>query len=217
MKNIFRRKKDWNIYFSIIGNYQVLEITDLTYRWVDTKSIYSTLIELIFKENPIIVLSQFIDESQGMLDHKEQVLAELTGQFGVQVAITKDYFSSNQPLSESREYVLNVAGKPTIEWLFEVLVFGGASLSNIIYGLDTLDTNWLEETLKRNLKFTKSYWLEKEIDELVGLREEVDLLCWTSDAHLFVLSTEHYINELLFSLQELATKYSIIINVQVKR
>lgn len=216
MKNIFRKNRSWNIFFSKIGNFQVLEITDLTYWSVEIKSIYAALIKFILKDSPIIVLSQFIDESQGMLDHKEQVLAELIGQFGLHVAITKDFSSSNLPLREDREYVLNVAGKPTIEWLLEVLVFGGASLSNIIYGLHTLDINWLEETLRRNLKFTECYWMKREPYELVGLRDEVDLLYWTSDSHIFVLSTEHYIKELLLYLKELAIKSSLKIKVQEK-
>lgn len=217
MKNIFKKKKDWIVYFSKIDSYQIVEITNLTYRWADLKSIYSALFEFIFRNNPKIVLSQFIDESQGMLNNKHQVLAELTGQYGLQVAITKDYSSGYQPINESREYVLNVAGNPTIEWLFEVLVFGGASLSNIIYGLQSIDTHWLDETVKRNQIFTKWYRLEIEDDAIIGLREEVDLLFWTSDSRLFILSTENFVNGLLVFVEELTEKHSLILNVQEKR
>jgi hypothetical protein len=211
------RKKAWNIYLSSIGKYKLIEITDPTSRWDDFPSMYMILLDFLFKECPVIVLSQFIDESQGMLDDKEQLLTELSEHYQLQVAISKDYSSAIRPLSESREYVLNVIGKPTLEWLRKVLVFGGASLSNIIYGIQTIDNDWLEVTVQRNQTFTKCYWLETEDVELIGLREEVNILCWTSDSHLNVFSEENKEKDFLSYIEEVASKYSLIVNVQEKQ
>lgn len=211
------RKKAWNIYLSSIGRYQLIEVTDPTSRWSELPSMYLMLLEFLFKESRVIVISQFIDESQGMLDDKDQVLSGLSTHYGLQVAISKDYSSADPPVSESREYVLNVIGKPTLEWLRKVLVFGGSSLSNIIYGLQDIDNNWFEVTVKRNQIFTKSYWLEKEAFELVGLREEVNILCWTSDSHLNVLSGENRVKGFLSHIEEVAGKHSLIVNIQEKQ
>jgi hypothetical protein len=113
--------------------------------------------------------------------------------------------------------VLNVIGKPTLEWLRKVLVFGGACLSNIIYGIQTIDNDWLEVTVQRNQTFTKCYWLETEDVELIGLREEVNILCWTSDSHLNVFSEENKEKDFLSYIEEVASKYSLIVNVQEKQ
>lgn len=116
MKNLFHpfKKEVWNIYLSAIGKYQLVEVTDPTVLWNDFPTMYIILLEFLFKKFQIIVLSQFIDESQGMLSDKEQILTELSKIYGLQVVVSKEYTSAIQPLSESREYVLNAIGKPTI-------------------------------------------------------------------------------------------------------
>lgn len=217
MKNLFKKKRNWDINLLKINDYYIVEITDHNIRFSDLISIYSELIRFIFKDTLIIALSQFIDETQGMLDHKGEAKTELIRQYDLQVAFTKDYSSSTQPFIEDREYVLNITGKPNIEWLNDVLVFGGASLSNIIYGVQFVGTQWVDEIVKRNQTFTRWFWLEIEDDAIVRLRDEVDLLFWTSDSHLCILSTENYFHELLNFIEKLAEKYSMSANVQEKQ
>lgn len=211
------RKKDWNIYLSQIGGYQLIEITDPISRWADLSSIYLMVLDVLFKECQIVILSQFIDESQGMLDDKDQMLSELPKLHGVKIAITKEYSSTTQPPSESREYVLNVIGRPSLEWLKKVLAYGGASLSNIVYGVKSFDSDWLEVAAKRNQIFMKWYWLEIGDGELISLRQEVKMLCWTSDTHINVLSEENQVKGLLTFIEEVADKYSLTVKIDKKQ
>jgi hypothetical protein len=210
------RKKDWNINLSSVGKYQLIEVTDPKSRWNELPSIYMTLLGFLFKDCQVIALSQYIDENQWILVNKEQMLVEISQHYGLRVALSKDYTSAVQPLGESKEYVLNVLGKPTKEWLRRILVFGGASLSNIIYGVQTFYEDWLEVTVERNQTFTKYYWLEIEDGEFVGLREKVNLLCWTSDSHLNVLSEENKTNDLFSYIEEVANQYSLIVHIEGK-
>lgn len=211
------RKKDWNIYLSQIGGYQLIEITDPISHWLDLSSIYLTLLDFIFKQCQMVMLSQFIDESQGMLDDKDQILSELSKQHGVKVAITKEYFSTTRPPSESREYVLNIIGKPSLEWFKKVLAYGGASLSNIMYGDHNFGNDWLEVAAKRNQIFTKWYWLETGDAELVRLRSEVKMLCWTSDTHINILSEENQVNGVISFIEEVASKHSLTVKINKKQ
>lgn len=211
------RKKDWQIYLSQIGGYQLIEITDPISRWADLPTIYLTLLEFLLKECQIVMLSQFIDERQGMLDNKDQVLSELSKLYGVKIAITKDFSSTMPPPDESREYVLNIVGNPSTEWLKKVLAYGGTSLSNIVYGVKNFDSDWLDVAVKRNQIFMKWYWLETGDVELIGLRQEVKTLCWTSDTHLNILSEENRVKALLTFVEEVASKHSLTVKIEKKR
>ncbi len=208
------RKKDWNIYLMTVGNYQAIEITIPRSRWADLRLIYLMLLEFSFKECQIVVLSQFLDEEQGMFANKEQVLSELSELHGLQVAISKEYSSAIRPPDESMQYVLNVTGKPDTEWFEKVLVFGGASLSNIMYGVQDFDKDWLSVTAKRNQTFEKWYWLEIGDADLVEVKKEVNMLCWTSDSHINVLSEERKVKDFLSYIEEVASNYSLTVNVE---
>ncbi len=211
------REKDWNIYLSQVGAYQLIEITDPRSRRAELSSIYLTLLDFFLKECQIVMLSQFIDESQGMLGDKDQVLPELPDLHGVKVAITKEYSSIIQPPDGSREYVLNVIGKPGSEWFEKILAYGGASLSNIIYGFKNFDSDWLEVGVKRNQVFVKWYWLEIGDVEIIGLRQELKMLCWTSDTHINVLVDENQASTFLTFIEEVAGAYSLTVRIAEKQ
>lgn len=95
-------------------------------------------------------------------------------------------------------------------------MFGGASLSNVIYGIQTIDNDWIERTVKRNQLFTKYYWLETDDVDLIKLREEVNVLCWTSDSHLNVLLEAYKVRDFLSFIDEVASKYSLKANIEDK-
>lgn len=214
MKNLFKKKRKWQINLRKIGDYRGVEITDHTPRWKDIPLLYSDVINYIFKDTENIVLSQISYEHKGYKNVKVEYQEELSNRYSLKVVNTTDYSSRNHPTPESREFVINIAGKPNIEWLNKVLEFGGVSLPNIIYGIRTIDDNWLDETVKRNQIFTKWFNLKLGDDAIIGLRDNVASLFWTSDSHLCILTVENYLSDLMRYIGELATKYSLILDVQ---
>lgn len=211
------RKTDWNIYLSQVSGYQLFEITDPISRGVNLPLLYLTLLDYLFKEYPTMILSQFIDESQGMLDDKDRVLSELPERHGVKIAITENFSSTNQPPNDCREYVLNVIGKPDSEWLKKVIAYGGTSLSNIIYSANVFGSDWLEVTAKRNQIFIKWYWLETGDEELIGVRQEVKMMCWTSDTHINILIEKSQVEAFLASIEAVAGKHSLTVKIHEKQ
>ena len=205
-------KNNWDIHVSAIDKYQLVEITDHAFRF--NYSLFITVLASLFEECQVIGLSQFIDESQGMLDQREDVLAELTENYGVKVTTTVDYASENQPANGTREYVLHAIGMPGADWLRSILVFGGASLSHVMYGLKTVDHGWLDAMVNMNQTFTKWYWLETSDLDLILLREKVNILCWNSDSHLNVLIEESQRSRLFGYIKEAANKNSLVVNVK---
>ncbi len=212
----FKNKKDWIIYLSQLGSYHLIGITVPVSQWRNLSSIYLMLLDFMFKQCQIVMLSQFIDESQGMLENKKQILSELSAQYGLKVALTQDYTSLAHPFVDSKEYTLNIVGKPSSEWLEKVLAYGGASLSNIIYGDKNFGNDWLEVAVERNQKFVKWYWLKSEDEELIRLRHEVKMLCWTSDIQIKILSDDYEKKEILSFIKEVAEKYSLTIKFEKK-
>lgn len=207
-------RRNWNIYLSKFGRYQLIEITDPMSRLKDLPSIYLALIDSLFNECPAIMLSQFIDEGQGMLADRDQVLSELHNSRRLKAAITEEYSSTIQPPDKNREYILHIYGKPSSEWLKKILVYGGASLSHIIYGVENMDDDWLKATVKRNQTFLKWYRFKIGDIELLELREKVNILCWTSDSHLNVLLEENKGKDFLSYIEEVARKNFLIANIQ---
>lgn len=204
---------EWKIKIINYENYMLIEITDPVSRMGDIPSIYLKILDLVLKDCQAIELSQFIDETQGMLDDKAQVLSELSINYGLQIASSKEYSTGLQPTCDCSTYVLNVMGLPDYGWLSKVMAFGGASLSNIVYGLEKTEKDWLCRIVERNQIFTKWYRLEIGKADLLRLRHEVKKLCWTSDSHLNILVIDSEVIKIMIDLEKISDEY--LLNMKV--
>lgn len=208
-----KRSHQWDINIIPSGRFQIIEITDHgDVPWDSLDDIWFSLIDQTTYSFENIIVCQLLDPDQGM-DLSTFQLDRLQQEFGLQTRIGMGYCKINSPGQMGSEITIFAAGKrdmSCMSWLKKILRFGGASLPHIVYGIDRIESNWMEAVEDWNRSFTKWYWLETDASEIVHLREKVKGLFWTSDRHLNVLLEENEVEGFLQKVRALAKEKGLI-------
>jgi hypothetical protein len=186
-ENIFRKSnKELRLKISKenFNDYILISIDGENIPYGVLTSLYLKVMESVFSECPYIAVSQFIDETQGMIKDKHALFERLSEVYKVEVAPTRKYDLLIQPSEEDKEYIINIFGKIDTNWLDDTLRYGGTCLSNIIYGFHEFIPDWLVKLIERNKLFIQWYQLEVDYSEITTLADEVGTFCFTSDSCL---------------------------------
>jgi hypothetical protein len=202
-----KQKKPWFIHIQNIEGCAVVEILDPPSGRKDYRALYIDLLNYIFQGYEIVALSQAIDERQwGEEIRDRQTYADAIGQrFSVRATITADYDKPELPKPSDYFFVMHVAGRSSRPLLLELLEFGMTDLPNIMYGLRSLPDPWPRQTITWNRVLVRWFRLEETDTALTKLIEQVGLLLWTADRHLWVgLSQARKAERILAYAQDLA-------------
>ncbi len=202
--------RHWDIKVHLVGKFQLVEITNHPkIPWDTLYNLSLSLINQLTQEYQNMIVCQLIDLNQGM-EAKAFQLDRLEKEYKLETVIGEGFCRINGPGQNSHENTVFAAGKPNMGWLEKILGFGGSSLPHIVYGVDRLESNWLETAEDWNRSFTKWYWMESDEAEIIRLREKVEGLAWTSDFHLNVLLEENEVEGFLQKMQIEAEKNDFI-------
>ncbi|MEN6524455.1 MAG: hypothetical protein ABFD14_12100 [Anaerolineaceae bacterium] len=204
-ENIFmKRNKEPRIKISKenINDYSLISINGENFPHKLITSLYLNVIKNVFSDYPSIAVSQFIDESQGMLKDKCALFERLSAFYKVEVILTRKYDSINQPSKKDTEYIVNMLGSLNTDWLNETLRYGGTCLSNIIYGFCEFSPDWLERLIERNKLFVKWYQLEVDRNAIIPLLDQAGVICFTSDSYLECFVKDTNVEKIMHELQE---------------
>lgn len=211
MRWLTKREKRWNAYLGEVQGVAVLEVTDPPFSLKKYRDLHVNLAYRAFENCRMVALSQWIDEDQGWdIKDRHAYVATLQDKFSVRAGLTADFDDSRIPEPTNGAYVVHVLGEPNRPLLDEILEFGGTSLSNIAYGVENAPEPWPEKVLSWNKAFVRWFRLVESDEILVRLLEQVGLLFWTADGHLWLaLSESRKMDRMLEAIEGLAEEWHL--------
>lgn len=171
--------------------------------------IYFLLLQTLTDKFNTIAVSQFFDEDQGLVLSSDCDADVLSKKYKLLFNKTRNFDTDNQPTSKDRNYVIHFCGSPNLEWVRCVLIFGGTSLSNIIYGINDNCAGWFDKIITWNGLFVNYYWLKTESPSVEELLRDVGIICWTSDSRLTFMVRNSERNRIIQGISNLATKQNL--------
>jgi hypothetical protein len=204
----------WNIRNIFIGKHRLFEIEDPDYPDKFFPDVFLSLINCKIKSFLLIGLTQYIDENQGMLPDGTNILHFLQEEYDLKIIKSVSYTSNITPNIHSKKYIINIFGKPDVEWLRKILFFGGTGIPNIVYGFNEYSENWLDIMQSGNQYFSSSYDRKRTLLDILNFQNKAEILCWTSDNDLsIIVVNKDNENILKKEIQELSEKYLLIPNI----
>mgnify|MGYP000946641660 CR=1 FL=1 len=211
---MMNRKHKWKIIKHSFDAFQILEITDLRLKNVNTHDLFfDFLMNLPVKGNYYSV-SQFFSPSQSKYDEYDQVLLELKYNKPSKYGITSRFDTVDKINDFKNNFVIHVLGKNLDNSLLNILHFSGATLSNTIYSFQEDCEEWLYKITGWNKQFLDVFWLKSNINSLIDLATQLNLLLWTADGHINIVAKDARELELyLEQLHEIANNYSVSLEI----
>ncbi len=191
---------------SRLAEYYQFEIQN-TIPWQKYIQIAYALIEEAFSEHPMIAMSQYIDEHQGTLAHRDIILNELNTQHHLLIEQTQKYDSCVPSTIQDSEYIVHASGVLETNWLKKILRFDGGGLAPVMYGIYQQNSNWLNTLIDFNKTFVSWYYLKIEKEAILPIAHEVGSIAWGSDAWLYLLVNETRKADIELMLTEVTNKY----------
>jgi len=205
----------WSIIIRPFDGGTLIEIQDPNFRLANPVELYLDIIIKMFSEYKHLVLCQKIDEEQWVIGIREQFFTQLQRRYKLSTTLLEDFTSLHPPQETTSTYIFELYGDPRREWLQEVYHIGGFNLPNILYGFNAVPDNLLVEAANANSIFMEWYRLKEPDNELTKIFEYMNILAWTSDAHLwFCIPQSRSLENLIDFVTDLAHKYSLFPNIQ---
>lgn len=210
-------KRKWKIQVMSLDGYAWIEVTDPSWLWVNVDILLIDVIERSFRDYNYLAISEFVDKDQWNIGDQDVFIRTISRDFSFPVVLSKDFGSFENPQTNDRTFIFNIIGQPEKDWLEKVISFGMTSNSNIFYGLESIPENWFSKISKWNSDFRKWFELISDASELKKIAEQVDLMGWTEDGHVNIISRdEKRWNEILKMITQLAKEKSLTPIIKVK-
>lgn len=207
--NLINKKHVWQVTVTERENFNTLTIEhSANPRKVKDWTLYVEILNHFLEKCKRVIISQLIDEWQQNIDNPNRYANAISESFGVTTTISEGFYSPKSPSGDEHAYVLHVLGDFHPALLEEMMIFGMASLPNIVYGVRGGPEISLTTVLKWNHVMVDWYNLELPDTNLSHLVRKVDFMSWTSDRHLVLGLSEEKVEETLSYLRDLAHRNS---------
>jgi hypothetical protein len=210
----WRNVGGWHVVRREIQHCILLEVTDHPGGRVRRlrRTLYIDLILGVLNAYRVAAISQFVDTRQwrDYIGDKEQYVGALGRRFSVATALTATYETADPPRPESDEFVIHVTGSINRPLLEEALAFGMTPLPNVVYALNDAPEPWPNQVLEWNRSLVEWFYMQDPESTLEGLLEQVRLLSWTADGHLWLASScADRVNAVLQSINEVSRRWGL--------